>query len=336
MEANSYSTTKPVVQATNRVESVFTHSGPFHFDDVLATALIKVLWEEAKIVRTRDQALLAEAKENPHAVLADVGGEFDSSSRVFDHHFVDSPKRDDGTPYAAAGLVWVNLVGELLQQITTVEQIAVLEGVIKATDSTDNGVKVGPWWTLSLSVHKSNPVNGEPKTFDERFAGVVLIVKKAIEKTLLLEITSIEQFQNFVEEHPMMLKWVGEHELTIQESSNRLREALRLEEGNVLVLPQYEPAMHDVLWEAPENVLFVVFPSPSGEFMVQQIPTGKGSFAGRKKLPSSWAGKRGADLDAVAGVEGSVFCHPARFIAGHKTVEGAKQLALLAVSEPPE
>jgi uncharacterized UPF0160 family protein len=86
----------------------------------------------------------------------------------------------------------------------------------------------------------------------------------------------------------------------------------------------------EVAYEAPLHKLFSVFPSPSGEWMVQQIPAWKASFTGRKKLPASWAGKRGEDLAKLTLLEGSVFCHPGRFIAGHKTREGAMAMARLA------
>ena len=62
--------------------SVATHSGPFHADDVLAVALLRVFVdEEATVLRTRDLERIAQAD-----VVVDVGGLYDPAARRFDHH----------------------------------------------------------------------------------------------------------------------------------------------------------------------------------------------------------------------------------------------------------
>ncbi len=67
--------------------------------------------------------------------------------------------------------------------------------------------------------------------------------------------------------------------------------------------------------------------------MVQNVPVALGEFSARRYLPNSWAGLRDVELDAVTGVDGCVFCHPARFLCGNVTREGAIELAKLALSE---
>lgn len=55
-----------------------THNGPFHCDEVLAVAMLKLLpeHEKASVVRTRDEALLAECD-----IVVDVGGVFDDGKK---------------------------------------------------------------------------------------------------------------------------------------------------------------------------------------------------------------------------------------------------------------
>jgi len=60
-----------------------THSGAFHCDEVMASALLLRTEEFKKsiIVRTRDQEILEQLD-----VLYDVGGDFDTKKKMFDHH----------------------------------------------------------------------------------------------------------------------------------------------------------------------------------------------------------------------------------------------------------
>jgi uncharacterized UPF0160 family protein len=65
---------------------------------------------------------------------------------------------------------------------------------------------------------------------------------------------------------------------------------------------------------------------------VQAVSAAPGSFDSRKALPAAWRGLRGAELDAVTGVEGGVFVHASGFIGGHSTYDGALALARKALA----
>lgn len=84
---------------------------------------------------------------------------------------------------------------------------------------------------------------------------------------------------------------------------------------------------------SPENkILYVVFPDArSGTYRIQAVPAQRGSFTNRKPLPSPWRGIRDSELSGVVGVEGCVFCHASGFIGGHQTLDGAWQMARIAV-----
>jgi uncharacterized UPF0160 family protein len=90
------------------------------------------------------------------------------------------------------------------------------------------------------------------------------------------------------------------------------------------VLDKFHP-WQEVAIEDPD-VLLCVFPSETGEWMVQCVPPELGSFDKRLPLPEEWAGLRNEDMDKMTGVDGCIFCHPGRFIMGHKTREGALEL----------
>jgi len=75
-----------------------THAGSFHADDVFATALIRCLHHSFIPVRTNDYHLAETAADD--ILVYDIGG------GKFDHHQKDRKVREDGTPYAAFGLLW--------------------------------------------------------------------------------------------------------------------------------------------------------------------------------------------------------------------------------------
>lgn len=73
---------------------VGTHNGKFHADEVMATAILKEIFD-IEVVRSRDPDVLKDLE-----IIYDIGeGEFD-------HHQMDKRYRDDGIPYAACGLIW--------------------------------------------------------------------------------------------------------------------------------------------------------------------------------------------------------------------------------------
>ena len=81
---------------------IVTHSGKFHADDAWAVAVLNVLYPDAAIVRTRDQAIIDTAD-----FAVDVGGVYDPAAGRFDHHQKGfEVARQTGVPYASAGLVW--------------------------------------------------------------------------------------------------------------------------------------------------------------------------------------------------------------------------------------
>lgn len=301
-----------------------THSGPFHADDIVgvANALYFVrlgrttYGDEPKIVRTRDQVLLQEGLEDASTIMVDVGGVYDRDMLNFDHHFVGAPTRESGEPYAAAGL--------------TAEGFHVsdeLDEFCRRVDLADNGIRqVG--WSLSTTIHKCNPLDSN---FDTRFNYLVELALEELVYGVAVHGTSIEQAVDRFENDWQVKQWVAEHNEALVASEARVREAFQ-QEGPLVELAQYEPALMETAHLAPSGKVYTIYPSPGGEWMVQQIPVEAKSPKGRKPLPEHWAGRRGQELDALTGIHGSVFVHPARFIGGHKTLDGAREMAMLALS----
>ena len=80
---------------------IATHGGSFHTDDAGGIAAVLLIFNK-KVIRTRDPNKLALAN-----ILVDVGGEYDPSKDLFDHHQRGGAgARENGVPYASFGLVW--------------------------------------------------------------------------------------------------------------------------------------------------------------------------------------------------------------------------------------
>lgn len=302
---------------------IMTHSGPFHADDIIGVAnalyfvrLGAVEDAHPKIVRTRDQVLLAEGLKDAFTIMVDVGGVYDRDMLNFDHHFVGSPLRESGEPFAAAGLT-----AEALHVSDSLDELC------RRVDLADNGVHQ-KGWSLSTTIHKCNPGTGDGN-FDVRFNYLVKLALELVYEVVhgVDVVLAVNRFENDWQ----VRQWVAEYEEALVASEVRVREAFQ-QEGPLVELAQYEPALMETAHLAPEGKVYTVYPSPNGEWMVQQIPVEAKSPKGRKPLPEHWAGKRAQELDAVTGIHGSVFVHPARFIGGHKTLDGAREMAMLAIS----
>ncbi len=75
------------------------------------------------------------------------------------------------------------------------------------------------------------------------------------------------------------------------------------------------------------KVFFVLYPDGK-EYRIRAVPKAPDSFELLNPLREEWRGLRGEQLDAVSGVPGGVFVHANGFVGGHKTLEGAIEMAM--------
>jgi len=69
---------------------------------------------------------------------------------------------------------------------------------------------------------------------------------------------------------------------------------------------------------------------------VQAVTVEGRKFENRVSLPAEWRGVRDEDLVKVTKIPGSRFCHAAGFIGGNDTMEGAREMALAALTSDNE
>ncbi|HRX14780.1 MAG TPA: MYG1 family protein [Spirochaetota bacterium] len=284
------------------IKSIAVHDGVFHADDIFAAAIIRMIWPEVKIIRSRNMDVLQGAD-----LRIDVGGKNCPSSGDYDHHLENGAgTRSNGIPYASCGLIWKEFGMRLAKTRFRFEHID--RKIIQSIDATDCGYSFGEennsfaHFTISDIFDSFNPSwfkedNSHDEIFEKAVVIAIQILKNELEKAEGFELSRDYIYA------------------AIDQSVNPF----------YIVLDKYVPWQHIIINET--EFIYVIFPSTTGDWRVRAVPRQLSSFESRKPLPKKWAGKREEELARITGVKDATFCHPARFIAGAQTLEGALMLA---------
>jgi uncharacterized UPF0160 family protein len=289
---------------------IATHPGNFHADDVFAVAVLGLVAGPVEVVRTRDEALQAQAD-----VRVDVGGRSDPSTGDFDHHQKGGAgERSNGIRYASLGLVWRHHGAELTG--STEAAAAIDERLVQGIDANDTGQKISESlvgdirpMTVSGVVAALNPawdedLDGEQE--DALFADAVALATRILER----ELAGAAAFAR---------------------AQQLVRDAIgRATDPRIIELDRNMPWREPVVSNAPE-ALYVIYPKSDGWGM-QAVPKALGDFANRRDLPAEWAGLSDAELQAATGVPDAMFCHSSRFYASAGSREGILALAERALA----
>lgn len=307
---NKMSNLSTILQGSGVVAA--THSGSFHADDVLAAATLRLVNPSVTILRTRDQQQLDGAD-----VLFDVGRVFDPAISRFDHHQLEYKEgRENGIPFSSFGLIWRELGTALCGSDAAAARVD--RWLVQGVDAVDCGVTLSKEtpaamvMSISSAIGSFNPGWQDDTSPEARNAAFERAVTwgQAILQNVIREASGLEAARAVV-----------------------VQSALA-EDGRLLVLERDVP-WKEVVLAAPEyeQLLYVVSPDSQAKWHVTTVPDAPGSFGNRKSLPAAWAGLDGEELDAVVGLTGCVFCHRGRFVAGHRTKDGALEMARLALRD---
>lgn len=291
---------------------VGTHHGRFHADEVMATAILKEIFD-VEVVRTRDPNVLDDLE-----IVYDVGG------GQFDHHGVDKIYRENGTPYAACGLIWNDFGREVISSRDPSMDQEDIDGVFKyvdralvqGIDAIDNGLSTGesviPTMNISSIIAGFNPPWDSEISEDFAFSEAVEFATTVLANTLDQKLATVKA-----------------REIVVEAYNNRPRQ-------QVMVLDNFYPWIRTLKEiDKDKEVLFVVYPSKEGYLLHTVRDEGKGMKA-RKDLPASWGGKRDQELGEIVGIDDAIFCHTGRFIAGARSYDSIMKMADLAAAEGPK
>ena len=284
-----------------------THAGVFHADDVLAAAILDRALGDVSVCRVFD----IPRGLDDGAIVFDIGG------GAYDHHQQGgNGSRENGVPYASAGLIWrdygLAAIGDSRHACAIWERVDC--DLIQGVDAADNGV-MGQFdgeakpLTFTELVSMLNPAgDSDPEYFDEAFAYAVEFAESVLD---------------------CMFK-EAEYDLA---SQCFVKKAIERSDGHILVLRSYVPWKQALLESSnpkANGIVFVVYPSVRGGYNWQVVPVDRWDNTPRHEVPRAWWGLNSKQLQNVTGVRDAIFCHPNGFIGGAKSLSGAFQLAQLA------
>lgn len=285
---------------------IATHNGKFHADDVFGIALLRQLYPQAQVVRTRDPKALDQAD-----IVLDVGGVFDPAKLRFDHHQLSSGARESGILYSAFGLLWQHYGKEFCGNDSVWQKID--SRLVTAIDGVDNGqdlYAVSEFGTRPFDISELlglfNPI-GDEEEFDAQFEVAIELAT-----TVLLRLKS-------------------KYEEAIAAQEYFLAQYAKSADPRFVVLEKFVP--HGSVATKQPELLYVVFPGATGNWTIQTVRPENSQFGNRKDLPASWRGLNGKDLAEVTGVSDAVFCHKGAFIGAAQSQEGAMEMLRLALAE---
>lgn len=317
---------------------IVTHGSNFHPDDVFATAAALLYYgvdktglgkflhgyteikekhsgEFVRVVRTLDKKVMDKA-----TILMDIGREYDEKRNRFDHHQEGGAgKREDGTPYAAFGLVWKKFGKKIVGSAEVAEYVDKM--LVKQIDAMDNGIEIAKSlfqdgtkpvlfedliyldcnlvYSLNLDAQETNRV------FDKTFFKLVPIAQKMI---ILMALKGTALFE-------------------AEKKLNQLYEKA-VDKRVIIMNPKLAVNSTD-----KKEPLFMVYPSLRGGWNAETFRITRGYYESRTHFPKSWAGKSEIELQKETGVKDARFCHLGRWLVAAESKEGALKMVEIALKE---
>ena len=269
------------------------HDGTFHADEITACALLILfdLIDEEKIVRTRDPHLLATCQ-----YVCDVGGVYDPSKKLFDHHQVDYQG-----PLSSAGMILKYLEESGIIQHNEYECFN--HSLVMGVDAHDNGRDplIPGYSSFSHVISNFTPIRQDCTPEEQT---------QAFHQALQFTIQHLQRLYD-------RFKYVQSCRTQVAACMETRRECLIFDQN----LPWMEIFFE--LDGISHPAKFVIMPADH-HWKLRGIPP---SYEERMKVrlpqPLEWAGLLDEDLKRVSGINGAIFCHKGRFISVWETKEDA-------------
>lgn len=287
--------------------TIGTHNGKFHADEVMALAIFdNVFDKEINIVRSRDVKHLSDCD-----ILVDIGSKYDHDKRMYDHHMQTKPRRENGTAYASAGLIWKHygkrVLSKLIEDSNSHEFIFdyIDRTIMQSIDMMDNGDLYVRALTFTSVISYWNDCWYEVDDSDMAFRDAI----------------DLSQF---------LLQRAIKFGYGLYLSKSLVLEAAE-KDPDILVFDKFIPAFNTIFEQSLKHK-FIIFKDENGNWRIQCIPPDhEHPFDQRCPLPKSWADAEVADLPKISGIEDIIFVHPKQFIGGAKSYESAMKMAKLAI-----
>ena len=284
---------------------IHTHNGACHADEIVAIAILLMIYPDAVITRSRNP------KDWEAADLVIDVGELLDYVKFFDHHQKEGKPepRPNGVPYASAGLVlktfglkWVSSLAAQhgLDPQSVVDCIDAL--FIQPIDAKDVG-------QIDLSArlkdkdgrivqHEGRDVTLATNDFNSlmRLFAPVDFLGEVDEDALFMEAVAVTR----IILGRVLMAAIGQ-----LKAPKIVRDA---DTGAALLVLEIGCPWHPEVVHNLPHVKLVVLPDGKGGWMVAPVPLRVGAQEYRLAIPAEWKGKKGAELCQLAGIEGLKLC----------------------------
>lgn len=290
-----------------REATAITHGGVFHADDVLATAILELALGNVAVCRVME----VPANVAPGVIVYDIGG------GEFDHHQRGgNGVRENGVPYASAGLVWRAFGMRILGESHAGKKVwnFVDRDLVQGVDAADNGFDTAlsnpvRQLTFSHMVSLLNPVgDSDPACFDEAFVCAVDFALGVLKRI------------------------INEAEYKLKTSAS-VERAIECSRDHIMILQRFVPWKDALLASSnpmADEIFFVVYPSQRYGYNWQCVPKTLDGCDQRMPVPERWRGLSGADLQIETGVADATFCHASGFMGAADSLAGVLAITKLA------
>lgn len=266
----------------------FTHSGKFHADDVFSAALLLYINPEITISRGN------KVPDDYDGIVFDIG------RGAYDHHQRDSRIRENGIPYAAFGLLWEALGGEILGEELAAEFD---EAFVQPLDNNDN---TGEKNELATLIGNFNPAWDATGNNDAAFFQAVRVAGMILEN-------KFERYRGNERADKRVEEILAAQEALVKSGEKDCDEA------KILILPEFVPCQKRLSETAIE---FIIFPSNRGGYCIQPLKK-EYSLNYKCSFPEEWLGLENEELVTATGLKSAGFCHKGGFLMTAGEIEDA-------------
>lgn len=290
--------------------SLITHDGEFHLDEMFSSIVLREIYPEANLVRTRNREIIDQS--SGQSIIFDVGMSYIPEEGRFDHHQPEPPKRLDGGTYSSFGLVWKHYgktyLDKCFVQADWIEDIwaKIDSTIVRAIDMADNGELPSPEPGSPEHILQSTTLHAviralypsENGSWDGAFESASKICTQFLKGTI-------------------------HHHCNDMRKAKLVEQAIEAQWGSPVLILQEGSSYDEIIQRrGADHVRFITHPRGK-EWLIRAAPVAPGRFDFKHYMPESWAGLEYEDLDRETGHPGGVFCHRGRWIAAHSTREGA-------------
>ena len=270
-------------------ERLFIHDGVFTASDVLATAIIKSLYE-----RHSDEIFKIERVDKLPAVLPSKSLAIGIGSGRYDNHRKQNniAYRNDSNPYGTAGLVFKDFGHQLFEH----EIPKTFAADIMQIDDEANNVSGHEHHIISDIVSNMYPHLDSYKDMDEAFMEAVDLVQYHYVEPYIIYGYLPETEQQYLNSRYEDLHM--DYEKSVERAREMIEKMKDDQPENVangfVILPEANLPMEG-LCEDP-NIKFVIAPFGPEAFCIQTVPTSPNSSEPRYPLPENWLAQNPLEL----------------------------------------